>query len=110
MEMKLMFRIAVLIVCCMNIGLGHSGIPCWVCRINNQTFSIGESVGTVIDGCNNCWCRKTGFGCTEMGCLKQPLDCEMQGMHYKDNEIVPSDDCLECRCRNGNLACTGCLD
>ncbi|CAL1544041.1 unnamed protein product [Lymnaea stagnalis] len=107
--MKLIVTMVALMVCCMNLGFGESEIIETVCRINGQSIALGESVGKVIDSCNNCNCGNRGFACTRMACpWYQPLDCEIQGQHHNHYDVIPSDDCEECRCRNGNIVCTGC--
>ncbi|CAL1544040.1 unnamed protein product [Lymnaea stagnalis] len=109
LKMRLFVTIVTLVFCCMDVGFGESEITESVCRINCDIYALGASIGKVLDGCNNCWCGNSGFGCTRMACpWYQPLECEIQGNHYNHNDIVPSDDCQECRCMNGNLACTGC--
>ncbi|CAL1544042.1 unnamed protein product [Lymnaea stagnalis] len=105
--MKLIVTFVALMVFCMNVLFGQTEIAEPVCRINGQSFALGETVGTLIDGCNYCTCGISDFACTRMACWDQ-LDCEIDGQHYNLYDVIPSDDCEECRCRNGNLVCTNC--
>ncbi|CAL1545169.1 unnamed protein product [Lymnaea stagnalis] len=99
-----------LLVCCISAVFGQLKDDIEpVCLINGERFNQGQFVGDLLDGCNNCFCGRYGFGCTLMLCLDyQPLDCEIQGQHYNHDASVPSDVCGECHCLNGNLACTNC--
>ncbi|CAL1545172.1 unnamed protein product [Lymnaea stagnalis] len=108
--MKLFLTTFALSVFCISATLGESEVNTRSsCRINGERINEGETVGRRLDGCNNCFCSSYGFGCTLMACpWYEALDCEFEGQHYNHYDVIPSEDCGDCRCMNGNLACTNC--